>query len=67
MKPGDLVKTYINAYTKVYAYQNIDSHKNTMVPPNTLGIIIECVEYQYRICFPNIIGWVSDEVVSEIM
>lgn len=67
MNVGDLVKTYVNGNTKVYSHQNLDSHKSIMVAPNTLGIIIECVEYQYRICFPNIIGWVSDEVVSEIM
>ena len=40
MKPGDLVKTYVNGNTKVYSHQNLESHKSIMVAPNTLGIII---------------------------
>ena len=67
MKPGDFVKTYVNGNTKVYSHQNLDSHKSIMIAPNTLGIIIECIEFQYRICFPNTIGWVSTEVVSEVL
>ena len=65
MKPGDLVRTYIEGYTRVYSHISKGSNAFTRVPPRTLGTIIgsDPLGYQYLVHFPTCTGWVSDESV----
>ena len=68
MKCGDLVRTYVEDHTRVYAHVSERVNDHTKVPPGTLGVIIECdpFGYQYLVHFSTCTGWVSDETVLEI-
>ena len=61
MKQGDLVRTFLEGYTR--AYHHVSSHSNNFfrIPPHSLGLIIESAAYQYKVHFPEGTGWVSDE------
>lgn len=68
MKPGDLVRTYLEGFTKVYTHVSHESSSFSKVPPQTLGTLLEIdsLGYQYLVHFPTCTGWVSDESVVEV-
>lgn len=66
LSPGDLVKTYVQNYTCVYAHLEETRTEHTKIPPNHIGLVVEKSGCWIRVCFSDTCGWISDEWIVKI-